>query len=146
MPSVTADTDNQLGLRLAADSYEWFRRAANRDRWAYRIIDITILAVSAVIPLAAVFASHREVVPAVLGAIVVVASGLRTIFRWQENYLRFVTAREAIKQEQRKYLVGAEPYADPATREAELVEAVSRIENDEMNAWKKLAGDRKAAA
>ena len=73
-----------------------------------------------------------------------IASGLRTTFRWQENFVRFATAREAIKQEQRKFLVGAEPYQDASTRDAALVEAVSRVESDEMTAWKKLAGDRKA--
>jgi hypothetical protein len=141
---VTEETS--LGLRLAAESYEWFRGAAARAWWAHRISDITILGVSALIPITAVLDPDKVVVPAVLGGVIVIASGLRTIFRWQENFVRFATAREAIKQEQRKFLVGAEPYDDAATRDAALVEAVSRVENDEMNAWKKIAGDRKASS
>lgn len=138
--------ETSLGLRLAAESYDWFRGAAVRAWWAHRISDITILGVSALIPISAVVNPDRVLVPALLGGVIVIASGLRTIFRWQENFVRFATAREAIKQERRKFLVGAEPYGDASARDAALVEAVSRIENDEMNAWKKIAGDRRAAS
>ncbi len=139
-------SDMTLGIRMAADSYDWFRRAATRARWAYRVLDIFIVSVSAFIPVSAVIAPKQVVIPAVIGALIVVASGLRTTFRWPENHLRFASAREQIKQEQRKFMVGADPYGDPATRDVALVEAVSRIENDEMTAWQKLAGDRKPAA
>jgi hypothetical protein len=64
------------------------------------------------------------------------------VFHWQDNYLRFSQAREAVEAERRLYNTGAKPYEDQATRDQILVEAVSRIEQTEMGNWLKIAASR----
>ncbi len=59
--------------------------------------------------------------------VLVVGSGLRSVFHWQDNYFRFSAAREA---------------ADAATREEALLRAVTRIEQGEMTTWAKLAAEK----
>lgn len=80
--------------------------------------------------------------PAILGGVVVVLTGLRSVFHWQDNYLRFSGAREAVEAERRLYNTGAQPYVDPVTRDQILAAAVSRIEQDEMAGWVKVASAR----
>ena len=80
--------------------------------------------------------------PAILGAVVVILSGLRSVFHWQDNYLRFSGAREAVEAERRLYETGAVPYADETSKDQILAAAVSRIEREEMAGWVKVAAAR----
>lgn len=137
------DADNQsYALTVAGDSYDWYRSHAIRSRRAYRVSESLVLIISASIPVSAVIAPHNNVAPSVFGVIVVVLAGLRVIFHWQDNYLRFSGAREAVENERRLYLTHNEPYQDEATRDRILVVAISRIEQEEMGGWIKVASER----
>jgi hypothetical protein len=130
---------SSYAMSLANESYGWYKTAAIRSRKAYRISEAGVLIISASIPVAATISPRSAIAPAVLGAIVVVVSGLRTLFHWQDNYLRFSRAREAIEAERRLYYIKADPYDDLATRERNLAAAVSRIEQEEMAVWTRVA-------
>ncbi|MGH3812376.1 MAG: DUF4231 domain-containing protein [Pseudonocardiaceae bacterium] len=130
------------GLTLANGSYEWYRNAAIRCRRAYRISETAILIISTAIPASAAIIRDDARLSAVLGAVVVILSGLRAVFHWQDNYLRFSGAREAVEAQRRLYHTGATPYDDPATRDQALAAEVSRIEQEEMAGWIKIAAER----
>jgi hypothetical protein len=129
-------------MGLADASFEWYRAHAIRSRRSYKIFETLLLVVAACVPTSAVIVPHEEVVPAILGAVVVVLTGLRSIFHWQDNFLRFSGAREAIEAERRTYYTGAKPYNDPATRDQILAAAISRIEQEEMRGWIRIASER----
>jgi len=131
--------DSEYAVKVADEAYHWYKSAAIRARRLYRATEISTIVVSALVPMSAVTLQDNVVVPAILGSIVVIITGLRSIFHWHENYLRFSHAREAVEAERRKYRVGAPPYADHGTRDATLVEEVTRIEQDEMGRWLQLA-------
>ncbi|MFJ9105466.1 DUF4231 domain-containing protein [Streptomyces sp. NPDC102405] len=137
-PSV----ESGYALTLANDSYNWYSRAAIRSRRAYKFSETAILLVSGAIPFSVAVAPHITVIPAALGALAVVGSGLRSVYHWQDNYLRFSGAREAVEAERRRYHTGAEPYDDAATRDQLLAAEVSRIEQGEMNGWVKVVSER----
>ncbi len=80
-------------------------------------------------------------VPAVLGAAIVVLSGVRSTFNWQENYIRFSAAREAVEALRRLYRIGAAPYDDVATRDEVLASQVTEIEQQEMAGWLKIVAN-----
>lgn len=132
-------TDPGYAMSIADESYNWYRTAAIHTRRWYRVSETSVLVVSAAIPATAAIVPHNAIPPAVLGAIVVIISGLRAIFHWQDNYLRFSGAREAIEAERRLYYTGATPYEDPATRDQFLAASISRIEQAEMGGWLKVA-------
>ncbi len=75
---------------------------------------------------------------AVLGAAVVVLAGLRQIFHWHENYVRFTNACLALKTERRRYEVGDKPNDDELTRDKNLVAALNRVEIEETQGWSEL--------
>lgn len=139
-PDSTAETN--YAMNIANGSYEWYKAHAIRSRRAYRISETSVLIISAAIPATAAAVPHNALVPAILGAVVVVISGLRAVFHWQDNYLRFSGAREAVEAERRLYWTGAEPYGNAATRDQVLAAAVSRIEQEEMGGWIKVAAER----
>ena len=139
---VETRTEPKYALKLANGSYEWYRDRAIRCRHAYRISETAILIISAAIPTSAVIVQNDARLPAVLGAVVVVLSGLRAVFHWQDNYLRFSGAREAVEAQRRFYLTGAAPYDELGTRDQVLAAAVSRIEQEEMAGWIKISAER----
>jgi hypothetical protein len=129
-------------MSIANGSYAWYRTAAIRSRRKYRISETAILIFSAAIPATAAVNPHNAITAAVLGAIVVILAGLRAIFHWQDNYLRFSGAREAIEAERRLYNTDTKPYDDPAAKDQLLAAAVTRIEQAEMGGWLKIAEQR----
>jgi hypothetical protein len=139
-PAQPGDVGYALGI--ANGSYSWYKVAAIRSRRAYRLSEALFLVVSASIPVSAVIRPNSGLIPAVLGGISVIIAGLRAIFHWQDNYLRFTRAREAVEAERRLYHTGASPYDTPGTRDQLLAQAVSRIEQAEMSGWLKLAVER----
>lgn len=137
--------DEEYAQRLVDDSYRWYKAAATRARRAYKIIETLLLLVSASIPVSAVV-SNSAVPPAILGSVTVVLAGARAIFHWQENYLRFSEAREAVEAERRLYHTWSIPYDNAQTRDATLVKAVTRIEQSEMQGWLRVAVTRPSDA
>ncbi|HEX6075437.1 MAG TPA: DUF4231 domain-containing protein [Micromonosporaceae bacterium] len=129
-------------LGIADGSYEWYRRAAIRSRRNHRISAVALQVIAAAIPVSAVIAPTYSAIPAILGSTIVVLSGLRSTFSWQENYLRFSGAREAVEAERRLYHTGAAPYDEPQTRDQALAAMVSKIEQEEMAGWVKVASQR----
>ncbi|MFJ7077066.1 DUF4231 domain-containing protein [Streptomyces sp. NPDC098781] len=136
------DTEPGYAMRVADGSYAWYRDAAVRARRYFRMTETLLLLVSAAIPVSAVVSSRNALVPAVLGGVVVVITGLRSVFHWQDDYLRFSEAREAVEAERRLYYTGAEPYADATTRDQALATRVTRIEQREMGTWVQVASPR----
>ncbi|WP_083911101.1 DUF4231 domain-containing protein [Nocardia takedensis] len=131
-------------MSVAEESHNWYQRAAINSRLRYRFVEVAQLTAAALIPLSPIVLDGNTVVPAILGATIVVLTGIRSIFHWNENYLRFSQARELVQAARRAYAVGAAPYSDPTTRDEKLVAAVTAIEQSEMGAWLEIAGARRA--
>lgn len=125
-------------LRLADESYEWYRNAAIKARRYYRLSESMQITLAAAIPVVSVLFSSTTAFPAILGGLVVVLTGLRSIFHWHDDYLRFSEAREAVEAERRLYITQAEPY-DNQRRDQLLVGSITRIERQEMGRWKDIA-------
>lgn len=73
---------------------------------------------------------HNSLIPAILGAVIIVLSGIRATFHWQENYLRFSRAREAIEAERRLYKTGGTPYSEMSAKDTILAMRITRIEQE----------------
>lgn len=126
-------------LDLANKSYDWYRYAAIRSRRYFRLSETILLLTAASIPVMAALRPGDARIPAVMGAIVVILTGLRSLFHWPEDYLRFSQAREAVEAERRRYHTGAAPYDESAKRDMVLAANITRIEQQEMSAWVQIA-------
>jgi len=120
----------------------WYARYAARARDRYRILEIALLIVGASISVAALAWPGNGVPAAVLGGIVVILTGLRQIFDWQENYVRFTWACQALTQARRRYEIGEQPYDDPALRDRKLMEVVNTVEAQETQGWTQLVDSK----
>jgi hypothetical protein len=127
-------------LGLADDSYAWYRGAAIKARRYFRLSEILQLLISTIIPVIAVLFPGDARGPAVLGAVLVVVTGLRSIFHWHDDYIRFSQAREAVEAERRLYITQSKPYDNPDTRDGLLASKITSIERQEMDTWTKIAG------
>jgi hypothetical protein len=127
---------------LTDSSYNWYKSAAMRARRFHRTTEVAVIVTSAMIPISAVVLPGNSVIPALLGSVIVILTGLRASFHWQEDYVRFSRAREAVEAERRLYRTGAAPYTDLATREQALVSAITSIERDEMKSWVEISVKR----
>jgi hypothetical protein len=135
-------TEN-YAIDVVNSSYAWYVTASTRSRRAYRHSETATVVISAAIPLAAVLCPRAVWLPALLGSCLVVLAGIRAMFNWQENYLRFSQAREAVEAVRRDFHTWSPPYDQAETRERRLIEAVTRIERDEMRQWTSLARSRR---
>jgi Protein of unknown function (DUF4231) len=120
----------------------WYGKHAAQARERHRVLEIALLVVGASISVFALAWPGNGVPAAVLGGVVVVLTGLRQVFHWQENYVRFTSAWQTLKQERRRYEVGEPPYDDSATRDQELMEIVNSIEAKETQGWADLMESR----
>ncbi|TMR96125.1 DUF4231 domain-containing protein [Nonomuraea basaltis] len=132
-------------LTLADESYAWYRRAAGKARRFYRLSESLQLVLSAAVPVSAVLTPGDAKAPAILGGLIVIVTGLRSVFHWHDDYLRFSAAREAVEAERRRHRTGGKPFDDPATRDQLLVDAITRIERQEMDNWLQLVAQRSEA-
>lgn len=137
-----SDPITAYAIGVADSSYNWYRSRAILTRRTHRLSEIILLIISAAIPVSAVLSPNNATTPAILGALIVVLSGVKSAFHWHENFLRFSGAREAVESERRLYHTGSSPYDDPATRDQTLVAMISKIEQDEMTGWTKIASAR----
>jgi Protein of unknown function (DUF4231) len=115
-PAAAAEPGPSPAVLVCEDLMAWYARYAARARERYQILEIALLIVGASISVAALAWPGNGVPAAVLGGIVVILTGLRQIFHWQENYVRFISANQALKQERRRYEIGEPPYDDLVSR------------------------------
>lgn len=121
---------------------DWYARNARRCRVRHQVLEVLLLIVGASISVVALAVPAAGVPTAVLGAVVVLLGGLRQVFHWHENYVRFTQACQKLKAERRRYAVGQPPYDDPVQRDKKLVERLNRVEYEETMGWSELMQDR----
>src|SRR4051794_8330289 len=120
------DTPPGEPLELLDTQYRWYRSRAIRAGQLYKALEVSLLAFAALVPVSAVVTEPW--VTALIGAVVVVLTGLRSIFSWQEDWLRFTEAWQQLAFARTLYVNGMQPYDDPATRESLLVARVQDVQ------------------
>jgi hypothetical protein len=112
---------------------EFYRRTAASARWGYLVTETVALVAAAGVPVAAAAGPSRWV-PALLGGIAAVATGLRQLFDFRQNWIQRSVAQESIKARIAAFEMRDE---QPATRE--LVDEVADIALAETDRWRHLA-------
>ncbi|MEU5867250.1 DUF4231 domain-containing protein [Nonomuraea sp. NPDC047529] len=140
--STPSSNSTTYAIEIANSSYSWYQRAAIKARRFYRASEAIQLVLSAAIPIIGILVPGDATAPAILGAILVVLTGMKSIFHWHDDYLRFSAAREAVEAERRLYFTNGEPYSQPSTKDSLLASAITRIEREEMSSWMKIATRR----
>jgi hypothetical protein len=109
---ITAERDGQALPVTVVERWRWYKKGARRDRLRYGVMEIVALTGSAAIPVAA--AAHLDsVVIAALGALVLIATGIRTTFGMHENWVEHSQIGYAIEREAALFLHSSPPYDGP---------------------------------
>jgi Protein of unknown function (DUF4231) len=129
-------------LKYLDEKYAWYRSHAVRARQRYQVLEVTVLVFAAMVPVSAVVTEPW--VTALLGGVVVVLTGLRSIFSWQEDWLRFTEAWQQLQFARTLYVNRLPPYDDDATRVSRIVVRVQEVQAAETRGWLALrAADKR---
>lgn len=131
MTSVRRD-DQPVPLTVL-ERWRWFTRGSRRARRRYGVVEIVAIVVSAAIPVAAAAELAAPLVAA-LGAVVLVATALRTTFGLHENWIENSQIGYAIEREVALYLSSAAPY-DAEDAQRQLVVRVEAIAEQGGERW-----------
>lgn len=132
------------GSELPAAVHErvsWYEKQVRRQRIGFYASEILIVLLSAAIPASAAVGASTAVL-GVLGALVVVAAGMRQLFRWGENWIRASGSLSTLHGEVVRWSHSAAPYQDPADAGAVLAARIEAIVLAETSDW---ATTRRAA-
>lgn len=136
MTDPTSQPDQTNALDVVDEALTWYHAAARRARRRYQGCEVAILVAGALAPASAVVTTDRRA-PALLGTVVVVLMGLRSVFRWHENWQRFTQAGIEIKAARWLFQHQVPPY-DGENRAAMLVQTIADTQTEETGAWIRL--------
>jgi hypothetical protein len=128
--------------RSVLAKWEFYRVTSRKNCRRTHYCDLATLVLAAVAPAITVIV-NRPVIGALIGVGVVITSGARGIYRWDQNWISRARACYAIEHEVALYSEGAEPYDGDAARAA-LVRTVQQIADAEGRVWERER--RKSAA
>lgn len=104
--------DGQELPAMVMNRIAWYQMAGRRNRKRYALTEVTAVLAAAAVPVATT--AHLDgTVVAALGAIVLVATGIRTTFQIHENWIEDNRMRYDIEREAALFLVDAPPYQGP---------------------------------
>jgi len=115
-----------------SDQLAFYERTSGSARVGYIVSETVALVAAAAVPVAAATGAARWV-PAVLGALAAITTGLRQVFEYRQNWILRTVAQEGIKARIAAYEAREQP---AATRR--LVHDVAGIALAETDRWRQL--------
>lgn len=132
MSTATSYLDERL-----REQAEWHSGKATRNKNKFYTVEIITLIAGALIPVLNVitiarwpdFPHFQRLASALLGALIVVATGISKLYKFQENWLTYRGVTEELRREEQLYLnqVGQYAEADEEKRHQLLVERAETI-------------------
>ncbi|MCD6576521.1 MAG: DUF4231 domain-containing protein [Anaerolineaceae bacterium] len=131
------DEKEYIAERLE-NEIDWYEKKSNKNKRNYYLSRIIELVSAALIPFLINFLTRDtellKTTVEVLGIIVIVSSGLISIFQFNELWTEYRTNAESLKHEKYLYLSSAKPY-DKANKYKLLVERVEKLISTENSHW-----------
>lgn len=112
----------------------WYSRASANNRKLFRWLKVLQLVSAAAVPVA-VSVSAAPWITASLGGVVVVVEGIQQLGQFQQNWLNYRLAAEALKRERFLYTARAGPYASAKNAPRLLAERSEGIMSLEQAKW-----------
>ncbi|MDJ0808389.1 MAG: DUF4231 domain-containing protein [Gammaproteobacteria bacterium] len=128
--------DNYLNEHLEGQE-AWYNNKATRYKLWSKWLGLLIIAAGAATTMLQIWTpepvesavSWTAIATAALGVMIILAKGIERLWSFDENWLNYRQASEAIKREKRYYINGAGPYRDEADETAAYRLFVERVED-----------------
>jgi hypothetical protein len=122
-------------------SLAWYDRKAQRARSIFLLAKVTELTAATAIPVAAL-AGAPSIVLAAMGALIAVVAGSEQLFRFQETWISYRQAAEALRTELFLFRATAGPYDSTSvdgTVDKLIAVRAAAIMSEEVGRWETLA-------
>ncbi|MBT2206770.1 MULTISPECIES: DUF4231 domain-containing protein [Actinomadura] len=119
---------------VVSQTWRWYARSATRARFSYYGLELSSLLVAAAIPVSAVVWKSATAA-AILGAVLVLVTGIRQVVGWHENWMSFAQARHQIEKEIALYGMKHGPYGEAGDSRGLLCATVLEIAEGEGQRW-----------
>ena len=119
------------------DQIDWYETRSRLCQQRFKALRSLEIVTAAAIPFLSGYSAripHVEMVVGMMGLVIAIAAGLLGLHQYQERWMEYRSAAEALKREKFLFLTGAEPYNGPDGF-AILVQRVEARLADEQNAW-----------
>jgi hypothetical protein len=116
------------------DQLGWYEAKSQTAQQRYKQVKAAQLMFGAAVPVVVLAPGVNALVPAALGATVVVLEGLQQLHQWQANWIRYRSTAEGLKREKYLFLSRAGPYTHP-DREQVLAERIEDQLSRENADW-----------
>jgi Protein of unknown function (DUF4231) len=122
------------------EQLEWHSKKARINKFRFRICQIIIMVLSAIIPLINLVQNldlQIRIVSSLLGAIILIVTGITQLEKYQENWITYRTTQELLKKEKYFYKNSVAEYAnlDENSKRRLLVERAENLISSETNKY-----------
>jgi len=122
------------------EQLRWHSKKARDNKLRFRFYQIMIMLISATIPLVNLindFDLQTRILSALLGAAILIITGITQLEKYQENWIVYRTTAELLKKEKYFYKNGASEYAnlDTNAKRKLLVERIESLISSETNKY-----------
>jgi hypothetical protein len=124
----------------------WYDARSARNQRTFKRLKYVEIVAAAAIPFVAGIDGAPLVIPAVLGALVVVVESILHLNQYHENWLTYRSAAEALRGERVLYLARAGYYASAPDPHALLAERIVAMSSRENTKWAAQQEQEAAAA
>jgi len=125
------------------DQIGWYDRKSIQYQKTYKRIKVVEIIAAAAIPFLSALNISQEglnghrvsLIIGILGITITILEGIVQLNQYQQNWIAYRSACEALKHEKFTYLAGAAPYHDAPDRHALLAERVESLISQEHAKW-----------
>lgn len=117
------------------EQIKWYSKKSKSSQSMFRLLTISQIICSALIPIFAVTTLEdqvKKIIIVILGAVITVISGLISLNHYQENWIKYRSTAEFLKQEKYLYLTQSSIYSNNES-EHRFQLLVERVENSVSN-------------
>lgn len=122
------------------DQLHWYDEKSQSAQSSYKRVKVVQLVVGALVPVVVLVPGVNLLIPAALGAFVVILEGLQQLYQWQTSWVQYRSTAEALKHEMYLFLAAAGPYGRE-DRDQVLAERVEGLVSQEHAKWTQAQGE-----
>lgn len=129
-----AEDRNDLVWQQLTAQFQWYDKAATRNRLAYLVLKVAALVAGAAVTVMAA-SSAPAVLTASLAGLIVVMEGIHQLFQCHRNWLSYRATAETLRHHAFLYVADVVPYDDAARRRELLASFLRDLTASENTQW-----------
>lgn len=133
-------TEQEYIEKRVQDQIQWYSDKSGWNQKWYKRLKIIELVGAVSIPFLVTFINDFYI--GLIGAIVAVVAGLLSIYKYQENWIKYRTTSESLKHQLYLFQTKAEPYNDEQAF-SNFVHTIERLISKENSEWQNYMIEKK---